>query len=444
MMALLAGALIAPELLAQQNPNRPQQPRPGQARGSIGRIAEQLELTEKQREQWAKVVAEQQQKQRALFQNRDTPREQLREKFNALRKETLEKQEKILTKEQLAKYKELSQRRPQPRPGQGPNARPGPGAGAGARPGEGRPGGGRPGGGLGGFGRNLFGDLDLSEKQQEKIEAITQARGDEMREMFEELRNGGGDRQALTAKFRALGEKYQKQIDAVLTDTQKKKLAEMSAQRGQGGRDQGGRGRGNPFGSLNLKEEQQKKLDAARQEMSTQTRALFQDRETPREELAGKMQKIRDAYETKIKGVLTEEQFKKYQESRSSGSRDQGQGQGRRPGQGGFGGSRDPFAGIDGIKEEQKKKLDAARSEMSTGMRGLFQDRDTPREERSAKMEKLRETYEAKVKSILTDEQYKKYQARPQRRPGRGSFGGGRRPEGERPPQNPRPRRDDI
>ena len=47
-MALLAGALIAPELLAQQNPNRPQQPRPGQARGNIGRIAEQLELTEKQ------------------------------------------------------------------------------------------------------------------------------------------------------------------------------------------------------------------------------------------------------------------------------------------------------------------------------------------------------------------------------------------------------------
>ena len=440
MMALLAGALIAPELLAQQNPNRPQQPRPGQARGSIGRIAEQLELTEKQREQWAKVVAEQQQKQRALFQNRDTPREQLREKFNALRKETLEKQEKILTKEQLAKYKELSQRRPQPRPSQGPDARPGPGAGA--RPGEGRPGGGRPGGGFGGFGRNLFGDLDLSEKQREKIDAITQARGDEMRQMFEELQNGGGDRQALTAKFRALGEKYQKQIDAVLTDEQKNKLAEMSAQRGQGGRGQGGRGRGNPFASLNLKEEQQKKLDAARQEMSTQTRALFQNRDTPREELAGKMQKIRDAYEAKIKGVLTEEQFKKYQESRSSGSR--GQGQGRRPGQGGFSGSRDPFAGIDGIKEEQKKKLDAARAEMSTGMRGLFQDRDTPREERSAKMEKLREVYEAKVKSLLTDEQYKKYQARPQRRPGRGDFGGGRRPGGERPPQNPRPRRDDI
>ena len=178
--------------------------------------------------------------------------------------------------------------------------------------------------------------------------------------------------------------------------------------------------------------------------MSTQTRALFQNRDTPREELAGKMQKIRDAYEAKIKGVLTEEQFKKYQESRSSGSRGQGQGQGRRPGQGGFGGSRDPFAGIDGIKEAQKKKLDAARAEMSTGMRGLFQDRDTPREERSAKMEKLREVYEAKVKSILTDEQHKKYQARPQRRPGRGSFGGGRRPGGERPPQNPPPRRDDI
>jgi len=334
MIALLAGALIAPELLAQQNPNRPQQPRPGQARGNIGRVAEQLELTEKQR---------------ALFQDRNTPREQVREKFNALRKETREKQEKILTKEQLEKYKQLTQGRGQARPGQDPGGRPGPGAGA-------RPGGGRPGGGFGGFGRNLFGDLDLNEKQQEKINAINEARGAEMRQMFEDLRDGSGDRQALMEKFRALGEKYQKQIEEVLTDEQKKKMAEMSAQRGQG---QGGRGQGQP-----------------------------------------------------------------------------------RPG--GFG-RRDPFASME-LKEDQKKKLDAARQEMSDQLRELFSDRETPREERSAKMQKVREAYEATIKKTLSAEQFKKYQeARSQRgQRGPGGFGGGRRPGGERPPQTPRPRRDDI
>jgi Spy/CpxP family protein refolding chaperone len=441
MMALLAGALIAPELLAQQNPNRPQQPRPGQARGNIGRIAEQLELTEKQREQWAKIVAEQQQKQRALFQN--TPRDQQRDKYNALRKETREKQEKILTKEQLAKYKELSQRRPQPRPGQGPNARPGPGAGA-------RPGGGRPGGGFGGFGRNLFGDLDLSEKQQEKINAINEARGAEMRQMFEELRNGGGaDRQALTEKFRALGEKYQKQIEGVLTEEQKKKMAEASAQRpqgGQAGRGQGGRGRGNPFASLNLKEEQQKKLDAARQERDTQIRALFsRDNDTPREERTAKMQKVREAYEATIKKVLTEEQMKKYQESRSAqGGRGEGQDQGRRPGQGGFGGRRNPYAELDLTKEQQAKldKITAAQREEQTKLFQELRDGGGNREGLREKFSALREKYQKQIDAILTDEQKKKLQE--QRRPGQGGFGGGRRPGGDRPPQNPRPRRDDI
>jgi protein CpxP len=299
MMALLAGALIAPELVAQQNPNRPQQPRPGQARDRIGRIAEQLKLTEKQRKQWAKVTAEQQQKQRALFQNRDVPREKLRERFEALRKETQELQQKILTKEQQAKYKELVQRRPQPRQGPG-----------GGRPDEGR----RPGGGFGG--RDQFGQLDLTEKQQEKMKAIQQAQTAEMQKMFQQLQGGGGDREGLRAKFAAFREKYDKQIQAVLTDDQKKKYAELRAQRGQGGNRPGGfRGR-NPFAQLDIKEEQQKKLDAARQAMSTGMRGLFQDRDTPREERNAKMQKLREAYEAKVKGILTPEQYKKYQEAR--------------------------------------------------------------------------------------------------------------------------------
>jgi len=345
-MALLAGALIAPELMAQQNPNRQRPPRQGQTRDRISRLAEELKLTEKQREQWAKVTAEQSEKQRALFANREVPIEKRREQFAALRKETQEKQEKILTKEQLAKYKEMTQGRPS-RPGQGPGARPGPGQGPGeGRPGGGRQGGGRQGGGFG-FGRNQFSQLDLTEKQQEKITAIQETQGAELQKMLQELRNGGGDFQAMREKMTEMREKFEKQTQAILTDEQKKKLAEMSAQRGQGGR--GGRG------------------------------------------------------------------------------------------QGGFGGTRDPFAGIDGIKEEQKKTLNSAREAMSTQLRGLFTDRDTPREERSAKMQKIRETYEATIKKTLTEEQFKKYQESRSRGRGQGGFGG-RRPGGERT----RPQREDF
>ena len=182
--------------------------------------------------------------------------------------------------------------------------------------------------------RNPYASLDLSEEQQEKIDAIQTARREESRKMFEELRGGGGDREAMMAKFRELGEKYQKQTDALLTDEQKKKMAEERDQRPQGGRGQGGRGqgRGNEFAALGVNEGQQKNLDAARQSLSTQMRELFLDSNISREDRAPKIEKIREDYEAKIKEVLTEEQFKKFKEGASS---QRGQGQGRRPAQGG-------------------------------------------------------------------------------------------------------------
>ena len=126
------------------------------------------------------------------------------------------------------------------RPGQG-QTRPGQGKagpGQGQRPGRGqaRPGQGqRPGGGF--SRRNPYEGIGLTEEQQKKIDAINQARTEEMRKLREG--GAGGDRQAMFAKYRELFEKYQKQTNAVLTEEQKKKMAEARAQRPQGGRDQG-------------------------------------------------------------------------------------------------------------------------------------------------------------------------------------------------------------
>ena len=202
----------------------------------------------------------------------------------------------------------------------------------------------------------------MSEEQQKKVTAIQQEQSAEMRKLFQELRDGGGDRQALGAKMTALREKYQKQTDAILTDEQKKKMAEARTQRGQGGRGQGqprpggsgGFSRSNPFASLGLKEEQQKKLDAARQEMSTQMRALFTNRDTPREELTAKMAKIRHGHEATIKKTLTAEQFKKYEAAQAA----RPQRGHRRPG----GGSTRPGGGRprpDGKGKERPKRSDA-------------------------------------------------------------------------------------
>ena len=222
--------------------------------------------------------------------------------MTALREKYQKKTEAILTDEQKKKLAEMQAQRPQG--GQG-------GRGQGQRPG-------------GGFGRrNPYEGLGLSEEQQKKIDAINQARQEESRKMFEELRNGGGDREAMMAKFRELNEKYQKQTEAILTDDQKKKMAEERAQRpqgGQSGRGQGGRGQGsrNDFATLGVNEGQQKNLDAARQGLSTQMLELFRDSNISREERGPKMGKIREDYEAKIKGILTEEQYKKYEETRSS------------------------------------------------------------------------------------------------------------------------------
>ena len=196
-----------------------------------------------------------------------------------------------------------------------------------------RPGSGQRPGSRGNFGRrNPYEGLDLSEEQQAKIEAMQEEQRAEMRKLFEELRGGGADRQAMGEKMTALREKYQKQADAILNDEQKKKMAEMRAQQPQGGRGQGSRG--NQFAALGVNETQQKKLDAARQELSTKMRELFTDRDTPREEREPKIEKLREAYEAQLKGVLTEEQYQKFKEGQSArGSRAPGQSRG--PGQGG-------------------------------------------------------------------------------------------------------------
>ena len=102
-------------------------------------------------------------------------------------------------------------------------------------------------------------------------------------------------------------------------------MAEMQAQGPQVGRGQGGE-RSNQFAALGVSEEQQKKLDTARQELSTKMRELFTDRNTPREERAPKIEKIRKGYEAKIKEILTKEQYKKYEETRGARG-----GQGDRP-----------------------------------------------------------------------------------------------------------------
>ena len=315
---MLATAIITGGLtltLTGQEPERPGQGQrpglgqgPGQGQrpgggGGFGRRNpyEGVGLSEKQQEKITALQEEQRAEMRKLFEELrggGGDRQAMGAKIAELREKYQKKTDAILTDEQKKKMAEIQAQRPQGGRGQG------------GRGGRG-----------GGFGRrNPYEALDLTEKQQEKMQAITQARQKEMREIFEELRNGGGDREAMMAKFRELGEKYQRETEAILTDEQKKKLAEMQAQGPQGGRGQGG-GRSNQFADLGVNEEQQKKLDVARQELSAQMQKLFTNRDISREERTPEIEKIRKAFDAKIKGILTKEQYKKFEERRNARGR---------------------------------------------------------------------------------------------------------------------------
>ena len=89
---------------------------------------------------------------------------------------------------------------------------------------------GGPQGGKGKFDiKSIFSVLD--EIQQESLKAIMESYGSKMRALQEQVKNGTLDKDAARAEFEALESAMQSEIEALLTDEQKQKLAEMKAQR---------------------------------------------------------------------------------------------------------------------------------------------------------------------------------------------------------------------
>ncbi len=108
---------------------------------------------------------------------------------------------------------------------------------------------GRDRGGRGGFGGRRGGGFDydelgVSEEQKAQIEALQEAQRDEMREMFERMREEGGGRDGMREAMTQAREQSQAAIRELLTDEQRTKYDAMIEERNnrqQQGR--GGRGR---------------------------------------------------------------------------------------------------------------------------------------------------------------------------------------------------------
>ena len=81
--------------------------------------------------------------------------------------------------------------------------------------------------------------LDLNKDQQKKVLDLNLKQAEKMQAMREEMRNGGGDREAMRGKMMQLREEQNKEMKKVLTESQYKKyekyLEERRNMRGQEG-----------------------------------------------------------------------------------------------------------------------------------------------------------------------------------------------------------------
>jgi Spy/CpxP family protein refolding chaperone len=83
------------------------------------------------------------------------------------------------------------------------------------------------------------------------------------------------------------------------------------------------------------------------------------------------------------------------------------------------------------LNEEQKTKIKAAQEERVQKAREVRQDTNLSQEDRKAKMKEIQETFTAKIKEILTPDQFEKWQKHAQQRRQVGP--GADKPAGEKP-----------
>ncbi|MFV0590228.1 MAG: hypothetical protein ACK5M7_02480 [Draconibacterium sp.] len=80
--------------------------------------------------------------------------------------------------------------------------------------------------------------LGLNKDQQAKVLALNTKMGEKRSSMFQEMRNGGGDREAMREKMTKLRDEEKAEMKKILTEDQYKKyekyLEEQRARRGQG------------------------------------------------------------------------------------------------------------------------------------------------------------------------------------------------------------------
>ncbi len=77
---------------------------------------------------------------------------------------------------------------------------------------------------------DLAGELKLSDEQKAKIREVIESSRDKQRQLFRDVREGKIDRSEIRAKFEEIRKQVQKDAEAVLTDEQRQRLAEIKGE----------------------------------------------------------------------------------------------------------------------------------------------------------------------------------------------------------------------
>lgn len=160
-------------------------------------------------------------------------------------------------------------------------------------------------------------ELDLTADQKTKLKSIREAEKAEMKAL-----KSDGKSDADRAARKQLHDKYQTQIDAVLTAEQKAKLKEERQEtRGERGKGERIGNRDGMVKDLNLTAEQKTKVADINSEFKTKMETLRSNSALSDADRRTQMKALAEEHHTRLKAVLTPEQISKMDEKRKGRNR---------------------------------------------------------------------------------------------------------------------------
>ncbi|MEZ6093085.1 MAG: hypothetical protein R3C03_02435 [Pirellulaceae bacterium] len=184
-------------------------------------------------------------------------------------------------------------------------------------------------------------ELELVDDQLEEVQGLQDEMGTAMRELFQSMRDSGGDRQQMFEQMREkmtdLSKDFEADLEEILLPEQLKRLKQLNVQ-------MQARGRGGAGTGLLDNEDLKRELDITSDQEEKMREAAEKAQEMVREETAKIQKKALD----QVLSVLSSEQRKKYEEMVGDSFDFGGFGGFGRGGRGGPGGQGGPGGGPGG------------------------------------------------------------------------------------------------